>query len=61
MDGLVSTVGNGIASLIAAAFGAIGGALRAIVSSANSALPGGSLAMVAFAALLVLAWILAKR
>jgi hypothetical protein len=61
MDGLISAVGNGFASLISTAFGSIGGALRAIVAMANGALPGGSLAIAVFAGLLVVAWVLAKR
>ena len=61
MDGLIRSVGNGIASLIEGAFDAIGAALRGIVNAADQALPGGILFVVVFVALLGGAWFLAKR
>jgi hypothetical protein len=61
MDGLARAVGNGIAGLVATAFDAIGGTLRLIVSSATSAAPGLTLPIVVFAALVVIAWVFAKR
>ncbi len=61
MGGFVDSVGNGIASLMAGAFAAIGSALRGIVNAADQALPGGLLFVVVFVALLFGAWTLAKR
>jgi hypothetical protein len=61
MDGLLRSVGNGIAGLVAGAFDAIGGALRGIVDAGNQALPGGLFWAVIFVVLVVGAWTLAKR
>jgi hypothetical protein len=61
MDGLARAVGDGITGLVSTAFAAIGGTIRAIVDSANSAVPGGFLPVVVFAGLLGLAWYLARR
>jgi hypothetical protein len=61
MDGLARTVGNGIAGLVVMAFDAIGGTLRWIVGSASNAVPGLTLPILVFGALVVVAWILAKR
>ncbi|HET7727913.1 MAG TPA: hypothetical protein VFK54_11385 [Candidatus Limnocylindrales bacterium] len=61
MDGLLRAVGGGIASLVDTAFETIGGALRAIIRGAETALPGGWLLVVAFVVLLAGAWVLAKR
>jgi hypothetical protein len=61
MDGLARAVGNGISSLISTAFEVIGGTLRAMVNSANSALPGYALPIMVFVVLVMLAWFLAKR
>ncbi len=61
MDGLIRSVGDGISSLMAGAFAAIGAALRGIVAAADQALPGGLLFVVVFIALLFGAWTLAKR
>jgi hypothetical protein len=61
MDGLVRSVGNGIAGLVSGAFEGIGSALRGIVASLNAALPGGMLAAVVFVVLVVVAWNLVKR
>jgi hypothetical protein len=61
MDGLSRSVGDGIASVVATAFDAIGGTLRFIVASANAAAPGGLLPVLVFGGLLGAAWVLAKR
>ncbi len=61
MDGLIGAVGDGITSLLAGTFGAIGAALRGIVNSANQLLPGGLLWVVVFIILAFGAWTLAKR
>lgn len=61
MDGLIRSVGEGITSLVAGAFDAIGGALRGIVDAGNDALPGGVFFGLIFVALVVTAWMLAKR
>jgi Flp pilus assembly pilin Flp len=61
MDGLVRSVGNGITSLIAGAFDAIGAALRGIVDAGERALPNGLLWGVVFVVLVAGAWTLAKR
>ena len=61
MDGLVRSVGNGITSLIAGAFDAIGAALRGIVDAGERALPNGLLGALIFVVLVVGAWTLAKR
>jgi hypothetical protein len=61
MDGLSRSVGDGIASVVATAFDAIGGTLRFIVASANDAAPGGLLPVLVFGGLLGAAWLLAKR
>lgn len=61
MDGLVRSVGNGITSLIAGAFDAIGSALRGIVDAGERALPNGILWAVIFVVLVAGAWTLAKR
>jgi hypothetical protein len=61
MDGLVRSVGNGITSLIAGAFDAIGAALRGMVDAGERALPNGILWAVIFVLLVAGAWTLAKR
>jgi hypothetical protein len=61
MDGLGRTVGDGVGGLVANAFDTIGGTLRFMIASANAAVPGGLLPVIAFAGLLGLAWFLAKR
>lgn len=61
MDGLSSTVGGGVTSLVGSAFDSISVTLRYIVASANAALPGGLLPVVVFGGLLSLAWYLAKK
>ena len=61
MDGLARSVGNGITGLVGGAFEVIGGALRGIVHSLETALPGGLLAVVVFVVLVVAGWSLAKR
>lgn len=61
MGGLVQSVGNGISSLIAGAFDAIGAALRGIVNAGNQALPYGLFWVIIFFALVGTAWSLAKR
>ncbi len=61
MDGLGTSVGNGVTSLVGGAFDAIGAALRGIVNAGERALPGGLLWAVVFVALVATAWTLAKR
>ena len=61
MDGLAGAVGNGITSLMAGAFAAIGAALRGIVNAGNQALPYGLFWVLIFVLLVVGAWTLAKR
>lgn len=61
MDGLLTSVGNGLAGLVGGAFAAIGQALRGIVDGLNRALPNGMLLAVMFVVLLVVAWQLIKR
>lgn len=61
MGGFVDSVGNGITSLVAGAFDAIGAALRGIVNAGNQALPGGIFWAVIFVLLVAGAWTLAKR
>lgn len=61
MDGLLQSVGNGIAGMIEGSFAVIGQILRGIVDSLNRALPGGMLAAVVFVVLFVAAWQLARR
>jgi hypothetical protein len=61
MDGLVRTIGNGVAGLVVTAFEVIGGTLRSIVNTASSALPGLALPVVAFGILVLVAWTFAKR
>jgi hypothetical protein len=61
MDGLGSSVGEGIGGLVGGAFDAMGEALRGIVAAGERALPGGLLWAVIFVALVAGAWILAKR
>jgi hypothetical protein len=61
MDGLLQSIGNGIAGMIAGSFAVIGQVLRGTVDSLNRALPGGMLAAVVFVVLVVAAWQLAKR
>jgi hypothetical protein len=57
----IQSIGNGIAGLVGGAFEVIGGTLRGMMASADAALPGGMLALVVFAGLVVTAWTLAKR
>jgi hypothetical protein len=59
--GLGRAVGNGLTSMLSTAFDAIGATLRTMLDAAQTALPGGLLAVVAFVVLLGLAWNLAKR
>jgi hypothetical protein len=61
MGGLIDSVGNGISSLIAGAFDAIGAALRGMVNAGNQALPYGLFWALVFFLLLGGAWFLAKR
>ena len=61
MDGLLSSVGNGIAGMISGSFAVIGQVLRGTVDALNHALPGGMLAAVVFVGLVIGAWQLAKR
>ncbi|HYH92933.1 MAG TPA: hypothetical protein VD763_07225 [Candidatus Saccharimonadales bacterium] len=61
MDGLVGAVGNGITSLVAGAYQAIGAALRGIVNAGNQALPSGLFWVLIFLLLVIGAWTLAKR
>ncbi|HET7702470.1 MAG TPA: hypothetical protein VFK35_03660 [Candidatus Limnocylindrales bacterium] len=61
MDGLLTSVGNGLTGLVGGAFAAIGQALRGIVDALSRALPGALLPAVIFVVLLVVAWQLIKR
>ncbi|HET7472108.1 MAG TPA: hypothetical protein VFJ71_03185 [Candidatus Limnocylindrales bacterium] len=61
MDGLLQSVGNGIAGMISGSFAVIGEVLRGTVDALNRALPGGMLAALVFVGLLVAGWQLAKR
>ena len=61
MDGLIRSVGNGIAGLIEGAFDAIGAALRGIVNAGNQALPYGLFLALVVVLLIGGAWFLAKR
>jgi hypothetical protein len=61
MDGLLRSVGSGIAGMIEGSFAVVGAVLRGTVDSLNRALPGGMLAALAFVVLVVAAWQLAKR
>ncbi len=61
MDGFAQAIGGGIAGLVEGSFTTIGQVLRAIVDSLDRALPGGLLAVVAFAVVAVAGWQLAKR
>lgn len=61
MDGLLTSVGNGLAGLLGGAFAAIGQALRGTVDALNRALPNGLLLAVVFVVLLVVAWQLIRR
>jgi hypothetical protein len=61
MDGLLRSVGNGIAGMIEGSFAVIGQVLRGTVDALNRALPGGMLAAVVFVILVIAAWQLAKR
>ena len=61
MDGLLQSVGNGIAGMISGSFAVIGEVLRGTVDALNRALPGGMLAALVFVGLLLAGWQLAKR
>ena len=61
MGDFIQSIGDGIAGLVSGALLAIGATLRGMVASADAALPGGMLALVVFAGLMVTAWTLAKR
>jgi hypothetical protein len=61
VDGLAQAVGDGITSLVAGAFDAIGSALRGIVDAGNQALPGGLFFAVLFVVLVAVGWTLIKR
>ena len=61
MDGLIRTVGSGIAGVVVTAFEVIGGTLRFIVNSASSALPGYLLPIVVFGVLVLVGWTFARR
>lgn len=61
MDGLGSSVGEGIGGLVSGAFDAMGAALRGIVAEGERVLPNGLLWAVIFVILVALAWTFAKR
>ncbi len=61
MGDFIQAIGDGIAGLVTGALQVIGATLRGLVASADAALPGGMLALVVFAVLVVTAWTLAKR
>ena len=60
MDGF-GAIANGITSLVAGSFDAMGAGLRAIVQYGNQALPSGLFWVLLFVALVAGAWTLAKR
>jgi hypothetical protein len=60
VDGLSRSVGNGVGSIVSTAFDAIGGTIRFIVASANEALPGPLLPLVALGGLAALFWFLRR-
>jgi len=61
MGDFIQAIGSGIAGLVTGALETIGAVLRGMTESLNAALPGGWLAVVAFFALLIGAWTLARR
>ncbi len=61
MDGLGSSVGEGIGGLVSGAFDAMGAALRGIVAEGERVLPNGLRWAVIFVILVALAWTFAKR
>ena len=61
MDGLGTSVGEGIGGLVSGAFDAIGAALRGLVAEGERVLPNGLLWAVIFVVLVVVAWTFAKR
>jgi hypothetical protein len=61
MDGLARAVGNGLTSVMATAFDAIGATIRSIVDVAAGLVPAGWGPVVLFVGLAGAAWFLAKR
>lgn len=61
MDGLGSSVGEGIGGLVSGAFDAMGAALRGIVAEGERVLPNGLLWAAIFVILVAVAWTFAKR
>ena len=61
MDGLGSSVGEGIGDLVSGAFDAMGAALRGIVAEGERVLPNGLLWAAIFVILVAVAWTFAKR
>jgi hypothetical protein len=61
MDGLGSSVGEGIGGLVSGAFDAMGAALRGIVAEGERVLPNGLLWGAIFVVLVIVAWSIAKR
>jgi hypothetical protein len=61
MGDFIQAIGSGVAGLVTGALLTIGAVLRGLAETANTALPGGLLGVVAFCALLIGAWTLAKR
>ena len=61
MDGLLKSVGNGIAGLGSGVVDSIGSALRGIVRAAQVAFPGGLLFVVVFVGIVAGGWLLLKR
>ncbi|HET9345158.1 MAG TPA: hypothetical protein VFO05_05595 [Candidatus Limnocylindrales bacterium] len=61
MGDFIQAIGQGVAGLVTGSLQTIGAVLRGMVESANTILPGGLLAVVAFVFLLLGAWALAKR
>lgn len=61
MGDFIQAIGSGVAGLVTGALQAVGSVLRGIAATLDAMLPGGLLFVVAFFALLVGAWTLAKR
>ena len=61
MGDFIQAIGSGVAGLVTGALQTIGAVLRGLAETANTALPGGLLGVVAFFALLAGAWVFAKR
>ena len=61
MDGFLQAIGQGISGFVEGSFAVAGNTVRGIVGALNATIPGGLLASVVFAVLLVAAWKLTTR